>query len=79
MQYRATAADTLDGTAVRTPAAGLLDGYLWIKIPGESDGQCNRWDPPSAPDPVRGMVDLPAGEWFPEMALELVHNASPPG
>jgi len=56
----------------------LLDAYLWIKIPGESDGQCNRWDPPGSPDPVRGMADPPAGEWFPEMALELVHNANPP-
>lgn len=56
----------------------LLDAYLWIKIPGESDGQCNRWDPPGSPDPVRGMMDPAAGQWFPEMALELVHNANPP-
>ena len=56
----------------------LLDAYLWIKIPGESDGQCNRWDPAGSPDPVRGMMDPAAGQWFPEMALELVHNANPP-
>ena len=56
----------------------LIDAYLWIKIPGESDGQCNRWDPPGSPDPVRGMMDPAAGAWFPEMALELVHNANPP-
>ena len=55
----------------------LLDAYLWVKIPGESDGQCNRWGPGPV-DPVRGMVDPPAGAWFPEMALELVHNAVPP-
>jgi hypothetical protein len=24
------------------------------------------------------MQDPPAGQWFPEMALELVHNANPP-
>lgn len=55
----------------------LIDAYLWIKIPGESDGQCYRWT--SGPlDPVRGIEDPPAGQWFPEMALELVRNANPP-
>ena len=55
----------------------LVDAYLWIKIPGESDGSCNRWAPPGSPDPVRGIVDPPAGAWFPEMALELARNAVP--
>lgn len=55
----------------------LLDAYLWIKIPGASDGQCYRWT--SGPeDPVRNMLDPAAGAWFPEMAIELVHNAQPP-
>lgn len=55
----------------------LLDAYLWVKIPGESDGLCYRWT--SGPlDPVRGIEDPAAGAWFPEMALELVHNANPP-
>ena len=55
----------------------LVDAYLWIKIPGQSDGQCYRWT--SGPlDPVRNMEDPAAGQWFPEMALELVHNANPP-
>ncbi len=55
----------------------LVDAYLWVKIPGESDGQCYRWT--SGPlDPVRGMQDPPAGQWFPDMALELVRNANPP-
>jgi len=55
----------------------LLDAYLWVKIPGQSDGQCYRWT--TGPnDPVRGMADPPAGQWFPEMALELAQNASPP-
>jgi endoglucanase len=54
----------------------LVDAYLWVKIPGESDGQCYRWT--SGPlDPVRGIQDPPAGQWFPDMALELVHNANP--
>jgi endoglucanase len=55
----------------------LLDAYLWVKIPGESDGLCYRWT--SGPlDPARGMQDPAAGQWFPEMALELAHNANPP-
>src|SRR6266487_3338484 len=55
----------------------LLDAYLWVKIPGESDGQCYRWT--SGPlDPVRGIADPAAGQWFPQMALELVRNANPP-
>jgi len=55
----------------------LIDAYLWVKIPGESDGQCNRWAPAGSPDPVRGIMDPAAGQWFPDMALELVHNANP--
>ena len=69
------------GLGVRPTAntgLSLLDAYLWIKIPGESDGQCNRWAPAGSPDPVRGVMDPAAGQWFPDMALELVHNANPP-
>ena len=55
----------------------LLDAYLWIKLPGASDGECTRWDPAGGIDPVRGSADPAAGEWFPDMALELVHNAVP--
>jgi len=55
----------------------LVDAYLWVKIPGESDGECLRGTAGSE-DPARGMVDPSAGAWFPEMALELVHNANPP-
>jgi endoglucanase len=54
----------------------LVDAYLWIKIPGASDGQCTR-STPGPTDPVRGVVDPAAGAWFPGMALELVHNAVP--
>jgi endoglucanase len=54
----------------------LNDAFLWAKIPGESDGQCYRWT--SGPDdPVRGMADPAAGQWFPQMALELAANATP--
>ena len=54
----------------------LIDAYLWIKIPGASDGGCTRGTP-GPEDPARGMVDPAAGVWFPQMALELVHNANP--
>ncbi|XCX50834.1 glycoside hydrolase family 6 protein [Streptomyces phytohabitans] len=39
----------------------LVDAYLWIKRPGESDGACK-----GGPK---------AGEWYPEYALELARNA----
>ena len=52
-----------------------VDAYLWIKVPGESDGECTRWAPEGGIDPVRGYADPPAGQWFDQMALELVHNA----
>ena len=55
----------------------LVDAYLWIKIPGESDGPCNRWASAGSLDPVRNMMDPGAGQWFPQMALELAKNANP--
>jgi endoglucanase len=36
----------------------LLDALLWVKRPGESDGECDSGDPK-------------AGEWFPEYALAI--------
>lgn len=39
----------------------LVDAYLWIKRPGESDGECNG-------GPA-------AGKWYEEYALELARNA----
>ncbi len=41
--------------------AAHLDALLWVKLPGESDGECNG-------GPA-------AGEWFGEIALELARNA----
>ena len=41
----------------------LVDAYLWIKHPGESDGTCNG-------GPA-------AGQWWARYALELAANASP--
>jgi endoglucanase len=58
----------------------LVDAYLWVKIPGESDGECTRGLGPAGEtvDPEWGLIDPAAGQWFPEMALDLVHNANPP-
>lgn len=57
----------------------LLDAYLWVKIPGESDGECTRGlGPTGTVDPEWGIVDPGAGQWFPEMALDLVRYANPP-
>ncbi len=40
----------------------LVDAYLWVKVPGQSDGECN-----GGPR---------AGAWWPEYALELAKNAA---
>lgn len=54
----------------------LIDAYLWIKVPGESDGQCYRGT--GGPlDPVRGIEDPAAGQWFAQQARELIANAVP--
>ncbi|CCB74622.1 MULTISPECIES: glycoside hydrolase family 6 protein [Streptomycetaceae] len=54
------------GRALGTPPTTrtgrkLLDAYLWVKPPGESDGPCNGGPP--------------AGQWWPEYALDLARNA----
>jgi endoglucanase len=54
------------GRALGTPpttqtADPVCDAYLWLKKPGESDGECN-----GGPK---------AGQWFNERALELARNA----
>lgn len=55
----------------------LVDAYLWIKVPGESDGKCFRGT--AGPlDPERGMEDPAAGQWFVEQARELISLAQPP-
>nr|WP_244305070.1 glycoside hydrolase family 6 protein [Kitasatospora cheerisanensis] len=61
-----------------TSATGvpLLDAYLWIKVPGESDGSCTRGTAGPA-DPEYGTVDPVAGGWWPEQALTLARNATP--
>ncbi|MBD0839933.1 glycoside hydrolase family 6 protein [Streptomyces sp. TRM68416] len=54
----------------------LVDAYLWIKIPGESDGSCTR-NTGGTIDPEYGIVDPPAGTWWPEQAHTLARNAAP--
>jgi len=58
----------------------LLDAYLWVKVPGESDGECTRGLGPAGEtiDPEWGLIDPPAGAWFPELALRLAHSSNPP-
>ena len=56
----------------------MLDAYLWIKTPGQSDGQCNRNIAGSTTDPEwGGITDPAAGAWFPQQALELAKLAVP--
>ena len=58
---------------------GLVDAYLWVKVPGESDGSCNRSVSGSTTDPEwGGIVDPAAGAWFPQQALQLAQLANPP-
>ena len=57
----------------------LADAFLWIKVPGESDGECSRGlTNNGGVDPAWGRVDPSAGAWFPEQALDLIKNASAP-
>ena len=57
----------------------LADAYLWVKVPGESDGSCTRGlgRAGATVDPEWGIVDPAAGDWFPEQALQLARLASP--
>jgi endoglucanase len=54
----------------------LVAGFLWIKVPGESDGSCTH-GAAGPEDPERGIVDPPAGAWFPAQAHELLALAVP--
>lgn len=55
----------------------LADAFLWVKVPGESDGECSRGLGAGAVDPEWGMVDPAAGAWFPEQALDLIKHSNP--
>lgn len=63
------------GLGIRSTAdtrVPLLDAYFWIKIPGDSDGECTR-----GLGHAGKTVDPVSGAWFPERTLELVRNANP--
>ena len=65
--------------AAPDPAFPLVDAYLWVKTPGQSDGECNRGVAGSTTDPEwGGITDPAAGAWFPQQALELAQLAVPP-
>lgn len=66
----------LGHTPTLTTGDPVVDGYVWIKVPGESDGLCFRGT--GGPlDPERGVQNPPAGGWFPTQAAELLAFASP--
>ena len=54
----------------------LVDAYLWVKVPGESDGQCDRSGTGTDPE-WGGIVDPAAGAWFPAQAHQLIELANP--
>jgi endoglucanase len=56
----------------------LVDAFLWVKTPGESDGACTRGAPAGSADPEWHQVDPAAGAWFAAQALQLAQLASPP-
>jgi endoglucanase len=59
-----------------TTGEALVDAFLWIKVPGESDGKCYRGT--AGPnDPERGYEDPAAGQWFTQQARELIAFAQP--
>lgn len=54
----------------------LVDAFLWVKVPGESDGQCDRSGTGTDPE-WGGIVDPAAGAWFPAQAHQLIELANP--
>jgi endoglucanase len=55
----------------------LVDAFLWVKRPGESDGSCTRGTA-GPTDPEYGVVDPVAGAWWGDYALGLAQRANPP-
>jgi endoglucanase len=61
-----------------TTGSPLLDAYLWIKVPGESDGQCTRGTGGTTDPEWGGITDPAAGKWFAAQAHQLIQLANPP-
>ena len=61
-----------------TTNAPLADAELWIKIPGESDGSCNRGIADATTDRVLGVhiVGAAAGDLIAEAAVAMAFGAS---
>jgi endoglucanase len=55
----------------------LVDAYLWVKVPGESDGSCTRGTGGTTDPEWGNIVDPAAGAWFPQQALQLAQLAKP--
>ena len=60
-----------------TTREAYVDAFLWIKVPGESDGECLRGTV-GPMDPERGVTAPAAGQWFAGQARELIELARPP-
>ena len=65
----------LGNTPTLTTGSTLVDAYLWVKIPGESDGECKRGLGPAGTtsDPEWGRVDP-----GPATGSRKWHSSSPP-
>ncbi|MCL2317298.1 MAG: glycoside hydrolase family 6 protein, partial [Actinomycetia bacterium] len=55
----------------------LVDAYLWLKVPGESDGTCSRGSADGTDAAWSGITDPIAGGWFPQQAAQLISLANP--
>ena len=55
----------------------LADAFLWVKVPGESDGQCTRGTGGTTDPEWGGIVDPAAGAWFVQQADQLITLAAP--
>ena len=69
------------GERPRVAPAPLIDAYVWIKVPGESDGTADtkaaRFDPNCASDDATPGAPE-AGKLFVPYLVDLVKNANPP-
>jgi cellulose 1,4-beta-cellobiosidase len=69
------------GERPRVAPAPLIDAYVWIKVPGESDGTADtkaaRFDPNCASDDATPGAPE-AGKLFEPYLVDLVKNANPP-
>ena len=52
---------SVEESAFRSSGVPELDAFVWIKRPGESDGECKNGPP--------------AGQWFQARAVEMARNA----